>query len=131
MNRERLAILRDLLASLPDERFDIAHVFTAPSGENMDTYDKAPAEIVKDCGTAACIAGWTGVLFDPEQTNWDSDVAGIALGLTNLQERELFTPHGWSRGVVRSRAEAVSAIQSMLDAPEDDALPVWPEKPDA
>jgi len=111
MNRERLTILRDHLAKLPDSRFDISTI------RQED-----------ECGTYACLAGWTCELFGGRGI-WEAETH---LDLNDEQGGELFVPshpgRSWSRREDYPRADAIAAIQSMLDNPADDALPVWPEK---
>lgn len=108
MNRERLTILRDHLASLPDEQVD------------MGTTTEQ-----RSCGTVACIMGWAHIL-------WPGQGAERSLGLRGHQGDSLFMPvssddaRHWMDGSY-TRLHAIAAIQSMLDSPDDDALPVWPE----
>lgn len=111
MNRERLTILRDHLVSLPPEDF------------NMEFWE---------CGTAACIGGWTERLFP------DAGRAHHALDLSHAQSGALFyleKDGEWcppdNRFWAATPAMAASAIQSMLDSPADDALPVWSETVEA
>lgn len=108
MNRERLTILRDHLASLPDRQFDITDYVQE-----------------KDCGTVACVAGWANILFKSRDQQ-SVTAARKRLDLTADQSSKLFYPRGFMDGV-QSRTDAIAAIQSMLDSPDDDALPVWPE----
>jgi hypothetical protein len=51
MNIERLTQLRDVLAALPDERFD------------MSTFGPESSQLLHNCGTVACIAGWAAAIF--------------------------------------------------------------------
>lgn len=116
MNRERLTILRDHLASLPDDRVDLSVV-----------------QEVDECGTVACIAGWAGVLARRDgdakpSVYFSMDDAEEWLGLSETQGPCLFLDGIGSR---TPRADAIAAIQSMLDNPADDALPIWPEVVDA
>jgi hypothetical protein len=107
MNRERLAILRDHLASLPDERVDMSVV-----------------RADRECGTVACIAGWTDLIF--------GDTVTDTFDLSGEQVDSLIMPRDgarhWHNKGDYTRTDAIAAIQSMLDSPDDDALPVWPEK---
>lgn len=121
MNRERLTILRDHLASLPDERVRMENYFTA-GDERVRPHPKQ--EI--GCGTAACIAGWASILF-ADGTEFGANQATDLLDLKYRQSDELFTPYGYARPGRYTRSDAIAAIQSMLDSPDDDALPVWPE----
>ena len=130
MNRERLTILRDHLASLSDERLNMVDFFVDSDGEDLDwdTIAEAKSKLQADCGTAACIAGWALTLFAETQGGWGVETAAMeALGLEYDQGRALFLPHGFEVGHY-SRSDAISAIQSMLDNPADDALPIWPER---
>ena len=83
MNRERILKVADFLEALPPERFDPDFWFKyqGPSIPNERTY-------VRDhpCGTAACIGGWTEILFDPEGNGDAEDL----LGLTTEQADALF-----------------------------------------
>lgn len=125
MNRERLTILRDHLASLPDERVNMAAVTSVVGEPEAEAY--LIADDLNRCGTAACIAGWACALFGERGQHMDSDVAADLLSITGKQDCELFTPPCWNSGAY-TRSDAIAAIQSMLDSPDDDALPVWPEK---
>lgn len=126
MNRERLTILRDHLASLPDERVRMdAYARNADGAPTADP-DKA-RDFLKECGTAACVAGWAITLFPGVTGGWVDEVAADALDLGEKQAEALFFPQGYHNGLL-SRSDAIAAIQSMLDSPDDDALPVWPER---
>jgi hypothetical protein len=118
MNRERLTILRDHLASLPDERVDMRWYV---SGEGAGFPD-APVKLLDECGTAACIAGWAAYLFEVSPEG-----AFEPLSLTADQSSELFFPDDFSCGHL-TRADAITAINSMLENPSDDARPIWPER---
>lgn len=100
MNRERLAILRDHLPTIPEKHFDMREW---------------------KCGTTACIGGWA-------ETLWKGESADDSLGLTYEQSEALFFMENTSVGMSDVTIPmAVAAIQSMLDNPDDGALPVWPE----
>ena len=135
MNRERLKTLRDHLAGLSDERVRLNGYFMRaddPSG--TDIYPKSPDDFLADCGTAACVAGWSVTLFGKyvEGNAGTGDAAGALLGLTPDQSDKLFQPRGWVRDgdddLAYGRLDAIAAIDSMLANPDDNALPVWPEK---
>lgn len=85
--RGRMEYLRDFLKELPDERFNIANLFTGPDGAYISS--TAPEELYA-CGTTACIKGWSHYLF--------SDVSkfgsawGEELGLSEDDADELFMP---------------------------------------
>lgn len=88
MNVERITTLRDHIAALPPEKFNLGSWFSSPV--------KLPtAGAFHKCGTSACIAGWALVLFAPDEPLYMVDVPNDAaeiLGLTNEQANDLFTP---------------------------------------
>lgn len=108
MNRERLKILRDHLASLPDERFDMRDW-----------------RAERKCGTVACIGGWACALWGGDEQRYSYRFAIKQLGLEEGQGESLFFPQ---RLDDYTRTDAIAAIDSMLANPDDDALPVWPER---
>ena len=95
--RDRVIMLRDFLATLPDEQF------------NMDKF-------MSRCGTVGCIAGWQGFLIgDPapsgfglEVVQW-SDRVTASLGLDHRQKCDLFYAYG------RTRAEAIAVLDRYLE----------------
>lgn len=120
MNRERLKILRDHLAGLPDEKVDMDYI-----------------RVERDCGTVCCIAGWANELWNGGCI--DTWKASGALGLSEYQSQALFYAKlddddgEWGvRNIAKlsdlTRTDAIAAIDSMLSNPDDDALPVWPSK---
>lgn len=108
MNRDRLKILKDHLVSLPNGQVDMSIIREE-----------------RDCGTVACIGGWADVLW-PNDDN--------PLGLTFPQRDYLFTPRdpitgrSWRIPSDYTRLDAIAALQSLIDNPDDNALPVWPKK---
>lgn len=100
--RDRLIRLRDFLAELPDERFDIARVWTK-DGEWAEKKQVAANE----CGTAACIVGWYEILYPHAE--------GIE-ALTQEQHSDLCAPEGYnSRSTQYTRARAVIVIDHYLE----------------
>ncbi len=74
VTRDRVMRLRDFMAVLPPEQFDMR---------------RAPLDY-EDCGTPACMLGWARRIFkmvDPD------------LGLTHRQHHDLFQPRGWQKAV--------------------------------
>ena len=108
MNRERLKILRDHLASLPDEAVDMCEPWAG-------------------CGTACCIGGWSNRLFRDLSDVPTLEDAVEDLSLNDDQKWELFYARS-SGGPLSelSRTDAVAALDSMLSNPDDNALAVWP-----
>lgn len=103
--RERLEYLRDFLRALPVERFYIGnYVSIGVPGSFRGTRSTAD---LNECGTAACIAGWTAYLFSgaPVSAEYDAttgdnppahDLAAGLLGLNDDEAFSLFVPLGIS-----------------------------------
>jgi hypothetical protein len=105
MNTERILLLADFIESLPDERLDMC--FWAKDVDGDENLDVSPETVLHNCGTAACIGGWTEALFNPTRLTFrgtsglwnttqdgplDKDSAGTLLGLTVAQAHDLFLP---------------------------------------
>ncbi len=88
MNRENVLKLIDLLSSIPDERFDIGHLW------NGSNYSEDYITLQSGCGTAACVAGWAIFLRGKPEAGRKYYGAQAFLGLTNIQAQALFTPPG-------------------------------------
>lgn len=67
MNHARIRQLRDHIASLPERKFDMAVI--AARGA-LRGHSIPPAEL-SECGTSACLAGWTIFLFGTEAQQQD------------------------------------------------------------
>jgi hypothetical protein len=100
MNIDNLTKVRDFVASLPPERF------------NMVWWRNG--NLMHDCGTCGCIGGWTDALFP------DSFRAGITLGLTNEQEDALFYPPEFCEHSTTIE-QAVHAINTLIET----GMPEW------
>lgn len=103
MNTERILILADFIESLPDERLDMC--YWAKDEDGDENLGLSPATVLHNCGTAACLGGYTEALFNPTRTGFrgtlglwtpdaplPSDSAGTLLGLTVAQAHNLFMP---------------------------------------
>lgn len=117
MDRARLQQVRDRIAAEPAERLDMR---SWPSCRSLH-----------ECNTAACIGGW-GAFVRQQEEGGDGRSAypscvGDWLGLTFAQADALFQPPGWSRNIY-TQADALAALDSLINAPTEDALPVWPER---
>lgn len=91
MNIKRLKALREHLASLPAERFDMTSCAIRVDGA-PDSDDSRKAFLANECDTAGCIAGHTIALFAPEtpvHRSWMNTAAQI-LELNSTQENWLF-----------------------------------------
>lgn len=131
MNRERLKILRDHLVVLPDERVDMRY-FAHSDGKLAANVRQVRKLVGGGCGTAACVAGWATTLFRPTNlSDYPESAAQRMLGLSSAQADNLFYPKGYHWAGYYTRTDAIAAIDSMLANPDDEALPVWPEKSNA
>lgn len=96
--RERLEYLRDFLRELPAERFDMGDWYTVNGvGRSLSALRKTAGDIVHDCGTAACIAGWAAAIFAPDTRSYAVFAAERALGLDDVTAAALFVPDGFAR----------------------------------
>lgn len=102
--RANVMRVRDFLDRLPDEQFNMDDYLVWDGPENL--YSMPIGRAVNVCGTAACIAGWTQVIFDPDR-ELDDDLARVALGLTHPQAEALFMPSGDRDKLTRKQAVTV------------------------
>lgn len=101
MNLERMKILRDHIAALPEEQFD------------MSDWKRE-----EECGTVACIAGWACILFStPEETenSGTAETAETVLDIDCDTSDSLFvggfsTNHLWDI----TRDEAVEEMDRLI-----------------
>lgn len=112
--RDRVIRLRDFLARLPDPQFDMSDYLNWKVGPNR--YHMPIGLAVKECGTAACIAGWAQVLFDPtaKQDEW---IAQKLLGLSEEAADALFRPRQlgyYGDSDVYTLARAVAVLDNYL-----------------
>jgi len=108
--RDRVIQLRNFIADLPDEKFNIARVFSAESFISH-------LEDFKACGTAACILGWAEVLFDIP----DEFLIHNLLGLSPWEARILFMPVGYSENPEQfPRSRAVRTLDHFISTGEID-----------
>lgn len=120
MNRENIQKVRDVIAGLPPERFDMSAYCRGP-GLARATIGGA----VHVCGTAACIAGWTAAIFKPrtrlvDDPNGDDRLfftAASLLGLDEADAHRLFIPCDLCG---RTTTEAVRVLDHLLETGEVD-----------
>lgn len=101
MNVENIKKVRDHIASLPPERFDMNR--WPGVGE------------LRKCGTAACIGGWgAAVLF--KRGGRTSVVVSRRMGLSDIQGHRLFYPMNGPRVVWEdyTTADAVRVLDHLL-----------------
>lgn len=121
MNRERIQILRDHLAQLPDERFNMRLWFSDGSGEPAPEILREAIFNPRSCGTAACIAGHALRLFRSRVNGTDNSIFEAArnvLKLNSPMALELFQPDGFSEKGVFTRAQAVATLDHLLETGE-------------
>lgn len=120
VNTQRLEILADLLEN---NQCPVASS-GAKVGFNMRAI--TPDSSLNDktgnhCGTSACIAGWTLLLWgtDADRRNgWAGD-AGRILDLDEVQQQHLFFAQGsWLRWENITPQQAANAICSLVDTGE-------------
>jgi hypothetical protein len=96
--RERLEYLRDFLRGLATERF------------SMDTWVCVDPE----CGTVACIGGWTCQLFGRPADARSDNFAQWALGLSEDVSGHLFVPEGWRDPDFATPAQAADVLDHLI-----------------
>lgn len=104
MNRDNIKLVRDVIAALPDEKFAM---------HDWITSDHDPRH---DCGTAACIGGWTATLLLTNRFHFDD--AGQALGLEYNQYVALFCPPGYEQRGRYTRQDAIRTLDHLLETGE-------------
>ena len=67
MNKENVTTLRDFLINLPDRKFQMG-CFYSIVNEDTEKYssDIWALNEKNHCGTAACLTGWAGIVFNNE-----------------------------------------------------------------
>lgn len=114
--RERLEYLRDFLRELPAERFDMTDSGTI---EDAGT---------GDCGSPACIGGWSRALFGNPGYQYDSiaRVGATVLGIGQTKATMLFYPSGeislspFRSAYSAAPAEAANVLDHLLRTGEVD-----------
>jgi hypothetical protein len=119
----RVKLLRSFLDALPNERFDMTD-YVSRGETGSTTLLSEGKDLLYDCGTAACVAGWVVLLAGLDQTAEGFEVrAGEWLGIdprnTSLKE-DLFRPDGWSGSRDYTRAGAVRMLDRYIKKGEVD-----------
>lgn len=107
--RDRMIRLRDFLAALPDERFNMLDLMIDENGDPAGD-NQSPAVFLSRCGTAACVAGWSNYLYRAQDVEAGPSAAAFDLGLNPRQRYDLFLPPRFithSHEYTRTRAVAV------------------------
>ncbi|WP_345820402.1 hypothetical protein ABC766_00030 [Methylobacterium fujisawaense] len=108
-----VANLDKLIAHLeaqPPEKFNMRAFFSEGA---HSTWSGRGIEIIHECGTAACIAGWIMVLH-PEALS-DSDLAAEWLGLSGGRGCLLFEPPGYSEDGRYPLSRAIATLKRLRD----------------
>lgn len=117
MNRENIKLVRDHIAGLKPERFDMSIYVGARGGDAPDATEVGP--YMKDCGTAACIAGWAVALLAPDsEAGAVQETAARLFGLNDQDGDELFVPFRDRRRITTS--QAVLTLDHLLNTGEVD-----------
>lgn len=117
MNFERLEQLYSHVAGLPDRRFTMKCYFSQRSQPTL----MAPVKN-NECGTAACFAGWTVILFgevSEDESCWGGpEYAAQLLEITPVQRDWLFFGQ-WTRDELSRvpRKPALAALRAFIDDP--------------
>lgn len=114
MNRKNVKLVRDHIAKLSPARFDMRslHIVNGYKANFGIPNDR----ILIDCGTAACIAGWTNaILGNPDSEYDDATDAAARLGLDEREADDLFTPRGFDVKGRFTRAQAVAVLDHLLE----------------
>lgn len=114
MNVERILQLADFIEKLPPERFDITLWIYAP--RCLASYE----ELIQDCGTCACIGGWTQILFNApyESTLEYSHSAFELLGLTEPEAERLFCPPDFHDSSLYPQDRVVRTLRRLAETGE-------------
>lgn len=97
MNTELLNQVADLIERT--DRFNLAYIARGPGDGRRGVYSLTAGQLLHDCQTTACVAGWTNVLCAGEDSDsWVGDcdgedglaTAAVRLGLSVRQADRLF-----------------------------------------
>ena len=105
MNRENIKRVRDHLAELSPERFD------------MEVWGPGPKALRHDCGASACIAGWAQAILSPRSTMDPWWKAERLFELSPEQSADLFLAPGHRDATT---SQAVAVLDHLLETGEVD-----------
>jgi hypothetical protein len=121
MNVENIKRVRDVIAALPPERFDMRWVFVEDGHEaDWRTGHTQHANLVKGCNTAACVLGWTLVTLRPKAAVQGVSTGAELLGISDDQADELFTPDRFDEPGRYTHAQAVRVLDRLIETGEVD-----------
>lgn len=128
MNKERMQEVRDFIAGLDPEQVYMEQWCLPRSQVELDecavtiSTHAALNRDLNECETAACVAGWTTILFKDEakvllsknEFHGFSDLARSILGLTWEQATDLFTPDIDNSEQLNNKELVVAVLDNML-----------------
>lgn len=86
MNKEAMLKVADAIEFY--DRFDLA--FWVTEHGSVRSGRDSVADVVTNCNTTACVAGWAAAVLNPHHLGHVEDVAADLLGLTRWQADALF-----------------------------------------
>lgn len=95
MNRENIQKVRDYIAELEPSQFRMdqwADQLDANGESMLIDFAQRDSLLRHDCGTCACIGGWTMALLGEGKITMSSEAAGALLGLGKNEATCLFYP---------------------------------------
>ena len=106
MNVENILKVADAIEkhAIPGLGFNMAELKTSMLNTHPDMSEQP------HCGSVACVAGWTNILFGTPEG--DRESAQLHLGLDDEQEYELFLPTGYWNNIYTAQ-EAVDALRHL------------------
>lgn len=116
LNIENIRKVRDHIAGLAPERFDMRFAF-ARNGQLHDEWLslRTSEQLLHPCNTAACIAGWACAVLAPTSIENSSDDAALLFGLSPDAGDELFMPPGYGEEGRYTQAQAVRTLTHLID----------------
>ncbi len=125
MNVENIKRVRDHIAALPPERFDMSRFASTSATRGRGALERPYVNrqrLLNSCGTCACVAGWSIALLGPPRSKLDDDgLAAELLGLDMDQAVHLF--FGWAPGnpaIETTPEQAVRVLDHLLATGEVD-----------
>lgn len=112
MNSEKILQLAAHIEQLDPSRFDMDLFGYSEDGRRLE---KA-GELIHNCGTCGCIAGWANALFAPDEEPDNELMAGEVLGLNSYDYSRLFFPRDlnvpWD---VITPAQAAAVLRNLVE----------------
>lgn len=114
MNVERLTELRDTIAKLDSQRFNMNYWAVHMKADSRPM--ARSQELVHDCGTCGCIGGWAEAMYAEEgKITGHVEPAAKLLGLDDETGYALFYPDNIEDYDSISQSEAVQTIDKLIN----------------